>query len=302
MSPSRDLASLIEEHLRRRTAERLSRSRLFEDRRALSLLEKTLRTRFPKGPIPIHAVTPEDLDTLFAGLQARGLSVSALGAYIASLHVFFAGLAGRGLLLADPSAHLKRPRGRGLPRNVPTQEDIRKLLAAPDLTTEGGVRDRAILELLYGSGLRRNEALRIKLRDIDLSERTAFIREGKGKKDRAVPITEAAARAVAAYVRLRPAAPHPELFLGVNEPHRPLAPDCFVLAWRRYVAQAGLRAITPHALRHACALHLLENGADIVSIKNLLGHASLATTAVYLSLTTKHLREAIERHHPRERD
>lgn len=302
MSPPRDLASLIEEHLRRRKDERLSKSRLFEDRRTLLLLEKTLRTRFPNGPIPIHAVRPEDLDTLFAGLQARGLSVSSLGAYTASLHVFFAALEGRDLILADPSAHLSRPSGRGLPRNVPTQEEVRRLLAVPDLATEDGVRDRAILELLYGSGLRRNEALRMRLRDLDLAGRVLFIRQGKGKKDRAVPITEAAARAVAAYLRLRPPSRHPEIFLGVSSAHGPLNPGCFILAWRRYVARAGLRAITPHALRHACALHLLENGADIVAIKNLLGHASLETTAVYLRLTTNHLKEAIERHHPRERD
>lgn len=300
MSPSRDLASLIAEHLRRRRDERLSKSRLYEDRRALSLLETALRSRFPNGPISIAAVTAGDLDSLLESLQARGLSVGALGAYVASLHVFFAGLLTRGLLLVDPAAHLCRPRGRGLPRNVPTEDDVRKLLDAPDLTTVGGLRDRAILELLYGSGLRRSEALRMRLADLDLAERTLFVREGKGRKDRVVPITEAAAWAVTAYLKRRPPAPHPALFLGVNS-GRPIHDESFLLAWHRYVARAGLRGITPHALRHACALHLLENGADVVSIKNLLGHASLATTSVYLRLTTKHLKDALERHHPRGR-
>ncbi len=300
MPSPRDLASLIDEYLRHRKAEGLSRSRLFEDRRALKLLVGALKRRIGDGVIDTAAVRVEDLESILLDAQNRGLSSSSAGAYIATFRVFFTGLFVRGLILQNPAARLAGRTSRSLPRNVPSQGDVRKLLAAPDLLTESGARDRAILELLYGSGLRLGEALHVRLSDIDLAERTLFVREGKGKKDRAVPITEAAARAVAAYLNVRPPSPHRELFLGTTS-GRPIHQASFRLAWERHVKEAGLERFTPHALRHACALHLLENGADVVSVKKLLGHASIQTTAVYLRLTTRHLAEAIERHHPRGR-
>lgn len=300
MSSPRDLASLIEEHLRRRRAARLSRSRLFEDRRALGRLTRVLKNRLGTDLIAPSSVRAEDLESVLLDITRRGLSASTVGAHIASFRVFFTDLFAHGLLLTNPAARLAGRVTTNPPRNVPSQDDVHKLLQMPDGTTEVGIRDRAILELLYGSGLRLGEALGVRISDLDLSEQILFVRQGKGNKDRVVPITQAAARAVTFYLAVRPASRHSQLFLGVQSA-RPIHDDSFRLAWRRYVEAAGLRQITPHALRHACALHLLENGADVVSVKNLLGHASLQTTALYLRLTTRHLKEALQRHHPRGR-
>lgn len=180
------------------------------------------------------------------------------------------------------------------------------------------LRDVILLELLYGSGLRLSEALELRLSDLDLSERTAFIRQGKGKKDRVVPLTTKAVSALQRYLapdgrevlldprrtpssRRPPRPPSPLLLLSTVGGR--LGKDLFrQTRFQPLVVAAGLpRALTPHRLRHACALHLLDAGADIVYIARLLGHARLSTTQVYLSLTTAMVGKALSAH-PRERE
>lgn len=179
---------------------------------------------------------------------------------------------------------------------------MRRLLEAPDTRTDAGTRDRAILELLYGSGLRRGELVHLDVGDVDLAGGTAFIRDGKGKKDRVVPLTAQAVTWIRNYLAHRPPHPSRRLFLDAKG-QRPLSPDIFGYEMRKLFACAGVdERLTLHSIRHACALHLLEGGADLISIKQLLGHASVQTTAVYLKLTTAHLRRELERAHPRERE
>ena len=296
-----DLSEAIVTYLARREAGRISRSRLYEDRRALKLLLEAMSDRLRgSGSIPVSAVTKEDLLGTLEALRARPRPFTNhyLNVFVSSWRVFFEDLHRRALILINPTETLRHAKGESLPRDVPSQEEMRRLLQTPDITTDTGIRDVAILELLYGSGLRRIELFKLEIRDVDLSERRVFVRSGKGQKDRVVPMTEEAARWIAAYLRVRPSTSRPNLFLSPLS-HRELEGNAFRLHTRELFQKAGLPKLTPHGIRHACALHLLENGADIVSVKNLLGHARLETTAIYFRLTTSHIKKLLERSHPR---
>jgi integrase/recombinase XerD len=307
--PSEDdlsnLSSLIERFLARRRAERITRGQVVGNRRALRLLLEAVRRRLGIAwwrPIPVTAVTTEDLLGVLAALRERGLAGGTVSAYASAFRLFFSDLSRRGLLLVDPAERLPSISEDRIPRYVPSWKEMARLLETPDTTTDAGVRDRAILELLYGSGLRRHELIALETRDVNLEERTAFIRDGKGKKDRVVPITEKAAHWITSYLSRRPPHPSPRLFLHASG-ERPLRGASLLHHFRELFQRAGLQeSMGFHSIRHACALHLLEGGADVVSIKKLLGHGSIETTAVYLKLTTAHLRRAIQRAHPRERE
>lgn len=277
----------------------MSQWRLYEDARALKRLLQALQERLGPQELPISAVTIEDLLRVLAGLRKRELSESQLNSHVSSFRVFFGDLARRGLLLSNPAENLHRVPDQKLPRFVPTQEAMRRLLSVPEVTTEVGVRDRAILEILYGSGLRKMELLRLQIADLDLLGRSLFIKRGKGGKDRVVPLTEEAARWVLEYLRIRPKSLSSHLFLGILS-RRAFDPFAFQVHFKALWTKAGLPGqMTTHSIRHACALHLLEGGADVVSVKNLLGHSSIQTTAIYLRLTTAHLKKALARSHPR---
>ncbi|MGA7990279.1 MAG: tyrosine-type recombinase/integrase [Thermoanaerobaculia bacterium] len=300
-----DLASLIESFLARRYAERITPRQVVGNRRALALLLEAVRKRLGIAwwrPIPVTAVTTEDLLGVIAALRERGLAGGTVSAYASAFRLFFGDLSRRGLLLVDPAERLPSISEDRIPRYVPSWKEMARLLEIPDTTTDAGVRDRAILELLYGSGLRRHELIALETRDVNLEERTAFIRDGKGKKDRVVPITEKAAHWVATYLSRRPPHPSPRLFLDIKG-ERPLRGTSLLHHFRELFSRAGLQeSMGFHSIRHACALHLLEGGADLVSIKKLLGHGSIETTAIYLKLTTTHLRRALRRAHPREKE
>ena len=300
-----DLAGLIESFLERRRAERLTRSVLTTNRRALFRLLSAVRARLdvPEGrPIPVSAVTLEDLLSVLSWLYEHGRSSSTVGAHASAFRLFFDDLAVRGLLLVNPAERLPAIAEDGLPRYVPSYTQMRRLLEAPDTRTDVGTRDRAILEILYGSGLRRAEVVGLDVSDVDLAEATAFIKDGKGKKDRVVPLTQQAVRWIVAYLSRRPPSRTPRLFLDARGT-RPLRGERLRACLKSLFRQAGLHEeMTVHAIRHACALHLLEGGADLISIRNLLGHASVETTSIYLKLTTAHLKRELERAHPRERE
>jgi integrase/recombinase XerD len=294
-----DLSGAVALHLTRRAAERVSSSYARDHERALRRLLERVSKRLRRKSIPVSAVTREDLLAVLGDLRERGLSDGTINSHIGSFRVFFRDMEERGLLLINPAASLRRLPEDPLPRYVPTQEEMRRLLEIPDTVTERGIRDRAILELLYGSGLRRGELLSLELTDLNLADRFVFIREGKGKKDRVVPITEQAARWIAAYLETRTGSPYRRLFLGMKD-DKPLNGTSIYLRLKELFRRAGFpKDMTVHAIRHACALHLLERGADVVAVKNLLGHAKLDTTAIYLRLTTGHLARALAQSHPR---
>jgi integrase/recombinase XerD len=224
---------------------------------------------------------------------------------LSNVRGFFAFLLRVGVVLRDPTAGVPMPRPHRLPRPVLSEAQARRLMAAPHLSTRTGTRDRALLETLYGSGLRAKECLSVDLSDLDLARMTLLVRDGKGRRDRVVPLSFRAALALDVYLReLRP-----EMAKGARE--RAL----FLSKYGRRLSQTQLQAIVaqhakaagiptrtaPHALRHACATHLLEGGADVRHVQAILGHRAIETTALYTHVQVKALARVIQRAHPRER-
>ncbi len=214
----------------------------------------------------------------------------------------YAWLYGRGLVERDPAAVVPGPRR---PRTLPgtfNESEMERLLDRPSGGDPRSLRDRALIELLYGSGLRASEACGLRLRDVDLgAARLRVI--GKGDKQRALPIGGAAAQALDRYLRQgRPrlaTRPCDRVFVSVRG--RPLSPSDVRRALAAALRKSGLPERSPHALRHSFATHLLENGADLLSIQELLGHASVATTQVYTHVSVRHLKTAHANSHPRAR-
>jgi integrase/recombinase XerD len=231
----------------------------------------------------------------------RATSVARTLSAVRSFHRF---LEREGVSERDPAAHVVQPRlPRSLPRPLPV-EDVRRLLEAPDAASPTGLRDRAILELLYGSGLRISELTAMDVDDLDLEEGSLRVL-GKGGKEREVPLGSFGRDAVSAYLtRGRPAlataVSRGALFLNARGGR--LSRQSCARLLGRYVRLAGIdRRVTLHTLRHSFATHLLEGGADVRVVQELLGHASVATTQIYTLVTARHLREVYDESHPRAR-
>jgi integrase/recombinase XerD len=212
----------------------------------------------------------------------------------------------RGYLLHDPGADIELPRlEKRLPRTILTSAEMRKILEAPDTKTPRGLRDRAILETLYGTGIRVTELCNLTPYDVDTEERVLRVILGKGRKDRNVPLTRAAAAAIESYlVKGRPqlVGPHKLRFLFLQDRGGKMdrATACRIV--REWAVEAGVKKhVTPHTLRHTVATHLLKGRADIRHIQALLGHASLGTTQRYTRVEVSDLKQVIDRAHPRGR-
>lgn len=238
-------------------------------------------------------------------LTARGTpyASSSQKSAVAALRFLFTWLVRTGQLVADPTRHLRLPRAaQTLPRVPSTSDVVRVLRASPK--SPAGLRDRAALELLYGTGLRGGELVRLDLGDVDLAQRLVLVREGKGRQDRLVPLGSRARAALVAYLeRGRPALlwhrETPAVFVVRGGARLSRGHLCTRV--RRLAARRGI-ALRPHLLRHACATHLLKGRADIRHIQRLLGHKSLSTTERYTRVEISDLRAVVRRCHPRERD
>jgi integrase/recombinase XerD len=189
-----------------------------------------------------------------------------------------------------------------LPRAVLTQSEAEQVLNRPDVRTPLGIRDRAVLETFYSTGMRRMELLGLAVHDLDLERGTVTIRKGKGKKDRVVPIGGRAVRWIQKYYfevrpKLLPTRNEPTLFLSGDG--KPLEPNTLTHLVRQYVTAADLGKVGAcHLFRHTCATLMLENGADVRFIQQMLGHAKLETTAIYTQVSIRKLKEVHERTHP----
>jgi len=231
----------------------------------------------------------------------RATSVARTLSAVRSFHRF---LLREGVTDRDPAVGVPQPRlPRSLPRPLPV-EDVRRLLEAPDEGSPIGLRDRAILELLYGSGLRISELTGLDVDDLDLEEGSVRVL-GKGGKEREVPLGSFGRDSIGAYLtRGRPAlasaVTRGAVFLNARGGR--LSRQSCARLLGRYVRLAGIdRRVTLHTLRHSFATHLLEGGADVRVVQELLGHASVATTQLYTLVTARHLREVYEEAHPRAR-
>ncbi len=232
----------------------------------------------------------------------KRLSPNTRSAYVSSVRCFFAFLEARHLLLLNPAKGVSLPARQRLPRAI-SQADVRRLLEAANSGTVVGQRDRAVLELLYGTGLRLMECVRLDLTDVDLAQGMILVRNGKGKKDRYVPIAGRARAALEAYLReARPALTEREddqSFFVCRHGTR-LGPMSVRIMVRRYGLSVGVKLST-HVLRHSYATHLLQGGADVRHVQKLLGHKDVSTTALYTKVDTSALAKVLQRCHPRER-
>lgn len=252
-----------------------------------------------EGAGAIAAADAFALRGFLLAMKSRGLSKRSMGRKIAAIRSLFRFLARRDLAKGNPAAGLRLPRaGRHLPSCL-TEAEATALVEAPEGGSYRDARDRAILETLYGGGLRSEELASLRIAQWNRGEGTARVR-GKGNKERIVPLGRSAARAIAAMLALRkgPTGPGDPLFAG--ETGRPLATRTLRRIIRKYLLAAGVsRRASVHTLRHSFATHLLDRGADLRTVQELLGHASLSTTQNYTHLSAARLRDAYRKAHPR---
>lgn len=260
-----------------------------------------------QGDVPaIDALTPQVLRQYQAALQEAGYARTTISRKLASLRSFYRFAQQRGLAAANPAKPLRNPRRQRKLPHVLTTEEIGRLLAAPPAVNPAGLRDRAILETMYSAGLRVSEVVALCDGDLDFDEQITKVR-GKGRKERISPLGSYAVAAIRKYASVRVRNPK-ETALGrgaavfTNRFGGRLTTRSVGRMLEKYIAVAQLDARTsPHTLRHSFATHLLDRGADIRSVQELLGHKSLATTQIYTHVSTANLRAIYEQAHPRAR-
>ncbi len=248
----------------------------------------------------VEQLERKDLREWIARMSRDGLAPSSVSRAVSAARGFFRFLMLDGHIKRHPAEDIHTPQRHSyLPRFL-SEEEIETLLSAPDVSTDEGIRDRALLELTYASGLRVSELVGLQTSDLDIHAGLVAC-HGKGNKQRRVPIGKSAIHWVRQYLRVRRrlgSETKPHLFLHKG---RALTRQN---AWRiikTHAAQAGVPDISPHTLRHSFATHLLQRGADSRSVQALLGHSDISTTQIYTHITDLHMRKAYDRFHPRAR-
>ena len=252
---------------------------------------------------PLVEAAPADLQRYLAWqVEARHARPRSTGRLVSSLKRFYRFAVNEGLRADDPAADLEAPRiGRSLPKSI-SEAEVEALLAAPDVAHAQGMRDRAMLETLYASGLRVSELVGLKTVQASLQQGVVRIL-GKGAKERLTPLGEQACDWIARYQREA----RPQLLgerksdaLFVTARGGPMTRQAFWGLVKRYAAAAGIRgAVSPHTLRHAFATHLINHGADLRVVQLLLGHADISTTQIYTHVARERLKSLHRKHHPR---
>jgi len=248
----------------------------------------------------LHLLNKHDLSECFRMLTQSGLSPRSIARVISGARGFYRFLLRDGFIKDDPLANISAPQvDKHLP-NFLTEDEIGQLLNAPDTSRPEGLRDRAMLELLYATGLRVSELTGLIATDINF-ERGLLTCHGKGSKQRYIPIGRSAMFWLDEYRRAR------HLLLEgisvkaffVRVSGRPLTRHHFAEILKRYSVKLGFKSVSPHTLRHSFATHLMQHGADSRSVQALLGHSDLATTQIYTHLSKEHLRQTYDSFHPR---
>ena len=248
--------------------------------------------------LDLERVERSHLTRYFQALRTTGISARSVARGLAGIRGFFRFLVAERHLQRDPTENLETPKlWSTLPNSLQPSE-----VGAPDRSTPGGLRDAAMLELLYATGLRVSELIRVKVEDLVLD--AGFLRTiGKGSKERVVPFGDSATKTILAY--LEEARSHfdkrggdPHLFLSNRG--RPMSRQSFWMKIVKYARQAGFTGrISPHVLRHSFATHLLENGADLRSVQMMLGHSDISTTQIYTHVSRARLKKMYDQYHPR---
>ena len=261
-----------------------------------------LQSRLAARGKALTEATREDILAILAAEIQQGKSPRSLSRYLSAYRQFFGWLVREGKIDSDPVALIESPKtGRGLPKAL-TEEQVESLLAAPDTGTALGLRDKAMLELMYATGLRVSELVGLELSNINLNQGVVRV-IGKGQKERLVPIGDEAHESLNAYL----SGSRPELLQGVQTDYlfvttrkSGMTRQAFWYMVRRYAGLCDVsRKLSPHMLRHSFATHLLNHGADLRVVQLLLGHSDLSTTQIYTHIAREGLKRMHEVHHPR---
>ena len=253
------------------------------------------------GDLSCQDVTSALLEKYRLSLIRSDFTGESVNTYIGALKKFFAYLEEEGLIFANPAENLKTPKVRRGIKDVPSIEDMERLLGGIDTTTSTGARDRAMIETAYGCALRLNEALKLTIFNPDFDRKTLRV-FGKGKKERVLPLGDEALKWLREYMtkarpRLAESAGNTNTdLLWITKRGAPMTERSYQETLRRHAEKAGLsEKVTGHTMRRACATHMLRNGAHPVAVQHLLGHADLSTLGRYLNLSLDDLRKAHEK-------
>ncbi len=252
-----------------------------------------------KNNFNLLELTRQDLREWLIDLAGENLSDNSKRRLISALRGFYKFLQFDGHIKKNPAEDLIAPqKGSYLP-NFLNQTDIESLLAVPDVSTEIGLRDKAVLELMYACGLRVSEAAELKMSDVDVD--TGILTcKGKGSKTRRVPVGKSAIEWLKNYLIVRRGKDNIEISnIFVTSSGRPISRQTIFLFIKEYAEKIGLEDVSPHTLRHSFATHLIQNRADVRSVQQMLGHADISTTQIYTHITDTHLRATYEKFHPR---
>jgi len=250
------------------------------------------------GAVPDAEALRHYLDSLYAA----GLDSRSVARHLSTLRSFYAYLLREGRIASDPTEHLGAPRQwRTIPKFL-NLEEIERLSQSPDGSRATGVRDHAMIELLYAAGLRVSELCSLGVGDLNL-DMGVLRATGKGRKQRMIPVGKSALAAVRAYLESgRPAIlkGRPSRYLFVTARGGPMTRQGFWKLLRGHGRKAGVfHHLSPHVIRHSFATHLLEGGADLRSVQTMLGHADISTTQIYTHVMRSRLRKTVDEHHPR---
>jgi integrase/recombinase XerD len=249
---------------------------------------------------PLLDLTRSDLRKWIASLSREGLAPTSVTRAVSAVRGFFKFLMLDGHIKRHPAEDLDTPqRFSYLPKFL-TEDEINRLFAAPDVSTDEGIRDRALLEIMYAAGLRVSELVSLKQSDVDLHA-GIVVCHGKGSKERRVPLGKSAIHWLQRYAAVKAAYGKQDTTVMFLHRGKHFTRQ---LAWsiiKRYAESIGISNVSPHTLRHSFATHLLQHGADSRSVQALLGHSDISTTQIYTHITDLHLRSAYDRFHPRAR-
>lgn len=262
----------------------------------------------------IKAITRNDMEGYIATFydyrkkDGKAYSISSICSKVRSLKRFFEFLEQVNIIFINPMEYIQEPKKeQTIPRNILTVKEIEKLLDQPNLGFKSGIRDRAVLEVFYSTGIRLNELCSLTIYDADLQGKMLRINHGKGKKDRVVPLGKHAIRFLREYIsKIRPhftRRNRKSRMLFVNQLGNPLSKQVVGILIRTNARKAGLKKqVTAHTLRHTFASQLVRNGADVVAVQKMMGHADLQTTQGYIKTLAVDLKKAHKKSHPREKD
>lgn len=254
-----------------------------------------------QGIQSVHEVSETSLNSYVLFLEKEGKAASTVSRYIASFKGYFEYCLKHGVITTDPAERLKPPKVEKKFPQILTISETKKLMDGPDVQSDKGIRDKAMLELLYATGIRVSELISLKTADMNLAMEYVVCHEKS--KDRIIPFGSAAKNALVTYLektREHMLNDSESEYLFVNCSGKPMSRQGFWKLIKYYAEKAGIeKEITPHTFRHSFAAHLLENGADVQSVQKMMGHADVSTTQMYVEMQSGNVRDVYKKFHPR---